>query len=142
MTNLVILIGNLGDDPIVRNTARGGKVAQMSLATSTRWTDKTTGERKEQTEWHRISAFNGLADIVAKYPKKGSKVSIQGRLHYSSWTDGDGAKKYGVEIIADNIELLDKAPANTRRDDCRQDEPARTPAMAGGYDDLDDDVPF
>ena len=84
MTNLVIIIGNAGADPVSRNTQAGGNVTSLSVATSTKWSDKNTGEVKEQTEWHRVTCFNGLGTNVAKYVRKGSKVSIQGRLHYSS----------------------------------------------------------
>ena len=103
-----------------------------------------TGEIKEQTEWHRVTCFNGLGTKVAKYVRKGSKVSIQGRLHYSSWTGPDGVTKCGVEIPADTVELLtpaSKAGASPKRE-TRTLAAARQPAMAGGLDDLDDDVPF
>ena len=103
-----------------------------------------TGEIKEQTEWHRVTCFNGLGTNVAKYVRKGSKVSIQGRLHYSSWTGPDGVTKYGVEILADTVEFLTPAPkaGDTPKRDTGKTAAARQPAMAGGLDDLDDDVPF
>ena len=144
MTNLVIIIGNAGADPVSRNTQAGGNVTSLSVATSTKWTDKNTGEIKEQTEWHRVTCFNGLGTNVAKYVRKGSKVSIQGRLHYSSWAGPDGVTKYGVEILADTVGFLTPAPkaGDTPKREQRPAAPAQQPAMAGGHDDLDDDVPF
>jgi len=143
MTNLVIIIGNAGADPVSRSTQAGGNVTSLSIATSTKWTDKATGEIKEQTEWHRVTCFNGLGENVAKYVRKGSKVSIQGRLHYSSWTGTDGLTKYGVEILADSVEFLTPAPraADAPKAETKKKAPAKKPAMAG--DDYDDsDVPF
>ncbi|QYE33159.1 single-stranded DNA-binding protein (plasmid) [Polymorphobacter sp. PAMC 29334] len=144
MTNLVIIIGNAGADPVSRSIQAGGTVTSLSVATSTKWTDKNTGEIKEQTEWHRVTCFNGLGTNVAKYVRKGSKVSIQGRLHYTSWTGTDGATKYGVEILADSVEFLTPAPkaGDAPKRETRTETPARTPATTGGLDDLDDDVPF
>ena len=144
MTNLVIIIGNADADPVSRSTQAGGNVTSLSVATSTKWTHKTTGEVEEQTEWHRVTCFNGLGTNVAKYVRKGSKVSIQGRLRYSSWTGTDGATKYGVEILADSVEFLTPAPkaADEPKRETRTKTPTKRPAMAGGHDDLDDDVPF
>ncbi|MGI4877630.1 MAG: single-stranded DNA-binding protein [Janthinobacterium lividum] len=147
MTNLVIIIGNAGADPVSRNTQAGGNVTSLSVATSTKWTDKNTGEIKEQTEWHRVTCFNGLGTNVAKYVRKGSKVSIQGRLHYSSWAGPDGVTKYGVEILADSVEFLSKAPAPQQEEPATparsRRAPAKKPAPAGSFsDDLDDNVPF
>ena len=148
MTNMAVLIGNVGADPISRSTQSGGTVTQVSLATSRRWNDKNTGETQEETEWHRITCFNGLGDIVAKFVRKGSKISVRGSIHYTSWTSPDGEKKYGVEIRADAVEFLSKAP------EAKRDEPAalparkprasaKKPALAGNFaDGLDDDVPF
>jgi single-strand DNA-binding protein len=146
MTNLVIIIGNAGADPVSRSTQGGGNVTSLSIATSTKWTDKNTGEVKEQTEWHRVTCFNGLGTNVAKYVRKGSKVSIQGRLHYSSWTGADGVTKYGVEILADSVDFLSPA-AETPPDEAPKAEPrkraaAKKPAMAGGDDLSDDSIPF
>ena len=146
MTNMVILIGNVGADPEVRATRTGGSVAQVSLATSRRWNDKNTGEVREETEWHRVTCFNGLADNVGKYVRKGSKISVQGSIHYTSWTGQDGEKRYGVEIRADQIEFLSKAPAPKQEEPAapaKRRAPAKKPAPAGSFnDDLDDVVPF
>ena len=97
--NKVILIGNLGRDPEVRTLQNGGKVANLSLATSESWRDKASGERKEKTEWHRVVIFGNLADIAEKYLKKGSKVYVSGSLQTRKWTDKDGAEKYSTEVV-------------------------------------------
>ena len=98
--NKVILIGNLGRDPEIRYSQSGNKIANFSIATSENWKDKQTGERREKTEWHRIVIFNeGLANIVEKYIKKGSKVYIEGALQTRKWTGPDGADKYTTEIV-------------------------------------------
>ncbi|MSO98665.1 MAG: single-stranded DNA-binding protein [Rhodospirillaceae bacterium] len=97
--NKVILIGNLGKDPEVRTLQNGGKVANLSLATSESWKDKATGERKEKTEWHRVVIFGNLADIAEKYLKKGSKVYVSGSLQTRKWQDKDGQDKYSTEVV-------------------------------------------
>ena len=97
--NKVILIGNLGKDPEVRSMQNGGKVANLSLATSESWRDKASGERKEKTEWHRVVIFGNLAEIAEKYLKKGSKVYVSGSLQTRKWTDQSGAEKYSTEVV-------------------------------------------
>ena len=98
--NKVILIGNLGADPEIRRTQDGRPVANLRIATSDSWKDKTTGERKEKTEWHRVVIFNpNLADVAEKYLRKGSKVYLEGQLATRKWTDKDGAEKYSTEIV-------------------------------------------
>jgi single-strand DNA-binding protein len=98
--NKVILVGNLGRDPEIRSTQDGTKVANLSLATSENWRDKSTGERKERTEWHRVVIFNErLVDVVEKYVKKGSKLYIEGALQTRKWTDNTGAEKYTTEVV-------------------------------------------
>ncbi|HEV3174629.1 MAG TPA: single-stranded DNA-binding protein [Stellaceae bacterium] len=98
--NKVILVGNLGRDPEIRSTQDGTKVANLSLATSESWRDKSTGERKERTEWHRVVIFNErLVDVVEKYVKKGSKLYIEGALQTRKWTDNTGAEKYTTEVV-------------------------------------------
>jgi len=108
MQNLAILSGNIGQDPETRRTQGGTSVTTFTLATSRNWKDEA-GERKQQTEWHRITVFGKNGENVAKYCKKGSKVSVQGRIHYSEYTDCDGNKKYTTEIIADEVYFLDPA---------------------------------
>ena len=98
--NKVILIGNLGRDPEIRHTNEGGRIATLSLATSESWKDKSTGERREKTEWHRVVIFNeNLVNITEKYLKKGSKVLIEGQLQTRKWTDASGIEKYTTEVI-------------------------------------------
>lgn len=98
--NKVILVGNLGKDPEIRSFANGGKVASFSIATSESWKDKASGEKKERTEWHRISVLNeNLVTIVQKYLKKGMKVYIEGQLETRKWTDKDGQEKYVTEVV-------------------------------------------
>lgn len=110
--NKVTLIGNLGQDPEVRSTTNGGRVANFSIATSRQWGGQGGGEKQEKTEWHRIVAWNGkvggsgLADIVEKYCKKGDRVYVEGRIEYRSWQDKDGQTKYTTEIIANDLILL------------------------------------
>jgi single-strand DNA-binding protein len=98
--NKVILIGNLGRDPEVRNTQDGHKIVQLSLATSEAWKDKITGERKDRTEWHRVIVFNErLAEVCEKYLRKGAKVYLEGQLQTRKWTDNTGQEKYTTEVV-------------------------------------------
>ncbi len=98
--NKVILVGNVGKDPEVRSFQNGGRVASFSVATSENWKDKATGEKKERTEWHRISVMNdNLVSVVENYVKKGAKVYIEGQLETRKWTDQSGAEKYSTEIV-------------------------------------------
>ena len=110
--NLVIILGNLGNDPEVRYMPNGEPVANISIATSETWSDKNTGEKREKTEWHRVVAFRKLAEIIGQYCKKGSKIYIEGKLQTRKWTDQSGQNRYTTEIIADSVQLLD-----SRRDD-------------------------
>lgn len=104
--NKVIIIGNLGQDPDVRQFQNGGSVTSISVATSDRWTDKNTGEQKEQTEWHRVSLFNRLGEIAAQYLRKGSSVYIEGSLHTRKYTDQQGIERYSTEIRATQMQML------------------------------------
>ncbi len=98
--NKVILIGNLGRDPEIRATQDGREIANLAIATSESWKDKSTGERKEKTEWHRVVIFNdGLVNVVKNYLKKGAKVYIEGSLQTRKWTDKDGHEKYSTEVV-------------------------------------------
>lgn len=110
--NKVILVGNLGNDPEVRNLPSGGKVVNLSVATSENWKDKNTGERREKTEWHRVVIFSeGLARVAESYLKKGSKVYLEGQLQTRKWTDQSGVEKYSTEVVLQgfnsNLTLLD-----------------------------------
>ena len=102
--NKVILVGNLGKDPEVRRTTSGDPVVNLSLATSESWRDKSSGERKEKTEWHRVVIFNkNLAEVAEKYLRKGSKVYVEGQLQTRKWTDKDGAERYSTEVVLQNF---------------------------------------
>ena len=110
--NSAILVGNLGRDPEVRETKSGAKVTNFSIATSRKWTDKGTGEAKEQTTWHNITCFGKLADITAQYLKKGSSVFVQGEMRVDEY-EKDGVKKYKNYIAADTVQFLDKKGDDT-----------------------------
>jgi single-strand DNA-binding protein len=105
--NKVILVGRLGKDPEVRYTPSGVAVANFPMATSREWKDKNTGEKQEETEWHRIVAWRRLGEICGEYLKKGSQIYIEGRLQTRSWEDQDGNKRWTTEIIAQNMQMLD-----------------------------------
>jgi single-strand DNA-binding protein len=105
--NKVILIGHLGRDPELRYMASGDAVTHMALATSERWHDKTTGEKKEITEWHRVVLYRKLAEIADQYLRKGSQVYIEGHLQTRKWSDKNGVERYTTEIIADDMRMLD-----------------------------------
>ena len=110
--NKVILIGNVGQDPDIRNTSDGREIANFSLATTESWKDKNSGERKDKTEWHRIVVFSpGLVNIVKNYVKKGSKLYIEGQLQTRKWTDNNGVEKFTTEVVLQNfnstLQMLD-----------------------------------
>ena len=110
--NLVIILGNLGNDPEMRYMPNGEPVANISIATSETWNDKNTGEKREKTEWHRVVAYRKTAEIIGQYTRKGSKLYVEGKLQTRKWTDNNGVDRYTTEIIADSVQLLD-----SRRDD-------------------------
>jgi single-strand DNA-binding protein len=152
--NKVILVGNLGKDPEVRSAQSGMKIVNLALATSDSWNDKTSGERKEQTEWHRIVIMNDrLAEVAEKYLHKGSKVYIEGKLQTRKWTDNAGQDKYTTEVLLGRfgaeMVLLDRNPNSPAPGgEYGATAPARAPAKAAaGWDtrpgnDLDDEIPF
>jgi single-strand DNA-binding protein len=147
--NKVILVGHLGKDPDIRRTQDGRPIANMSLATSESWRDKSTGERKEKTEWHRVVVFSeALAKLAEQYLKKGAKIYLEGQLATRKWTDQSGVEKYTTEIVLQGfhaqIVMLDRAersgpPPNDGSDHDFTREPGsgRSPSR-----DLDDDIPF
>ena len=104
--NKAIIVGNLGNDPEIRYSANGNAIASISVATSDRWKDKTTGEQQERTEWHNVVCFARLGEIAGEYLRKGSKVYIEGQLRTSSW-EAEGQKKYRTEINAREMQMLD-----------------------------------
>ncbi|QXW25837.1 single-stranded DNA-binding protein [Acinetobacter johnsonii] len=107
--NKVILVGTLGRDPETKTFPNGGSLTQFSIATSDSWTDKSTGERKEQTEWHRIVLHNRLGEIAQQYLRKGSKVYIEGSLRTRQWTDQNGQERYTTEIRGEQMQMLDSS---------------------------------
>ena len=116
--NKVILVGNLGRDPEIRFTQSGQKIANFSVATSERWKDKSSGEKREKTEWHRVVVFDEkLADIVEKYVKKGSKVYLEGSMQTRKWTGNDGVEKYTTEVVLQRfsgvLTMLDSSGGGT-----------------------------
>ena len=116
--NKVILIGNLGKDPEVRRLENGGIVANFPLATSETYTDRTTGEKRDTTDWHTIVLWRGLAEVAEKYVRKGQKVYVEGKLKTRSWTDKEGISRYTTEIVADELTILsprneNATPTNT-----------------------------
>jgi single-strand DNA-binding protein len=151
--NKVILIGNLGADPEIRHLQNGVSVANFRIATSETFKDKNTGEKREQTEWHSIVAWRGLAEITEKYLKKGSKVYIEGKLRTRKW-EKDGIDRYTTEIMADEMTLLDRPSGQGQEQgqpqaqgqgqaqgQARPASTATTKASATGGEDLDD-LPF
>jgi len=105
--NKVILVGNAGQDPEIRNTTNGSQVTNITVATSESWTDKQTGQKQDRTEWHRVVFFNKLAEIAGQYLKKGSKVYIEGSLRTRKWQDQNGQDRYTTEIVANEMQMLD-----------------------------------
>ena len=158
--NKVILIGHLGRDPEMRRTGNGDPVATFRLATSESWKDKTTGERKEKTEWHTVVIFNeGLAKVAEQYLKKGSKVYVEGQLCARKWQDQSGHDRYSTEVVLQRyrgeLTLLDRAERTPPSEGDYGE--TRTRDTGAGYDaaksgsstptgnrfnDLDDDIPF
>ena len=140
--NKVILVGNLGQDPEARTFDNGGRVCNFSLATSDRWRDKNTGERRERTEWHRVAIFNeGLAKIAEQYLRKGSKVYIEGQLETRKWQDQSGQDRYSTEVVLrpykSELTLLDKPGGGDGG------APAGGAPSGGVPDPLDEDeIPF
>ncbi len=145
--NKVILIGNLGRDPETRFLPSGSAVANISVATTDTWKDKTSGEKKEATEWHRVVFFGRLAEIVGEYLKKGSQIYVEGRLQTRKY-EKDGQEHYSTEIIADTMKMLGSRsgmgagePRETREPSAAgESRPAKKPA--GQFQDMDDDIPF
>lgn len=161
--NKVILVGNLGRDPEVRYSPDGGAICNMSVATTSSWKDKATGEKREETEWHRVVMYNRLAEIAGEYLKKGRSVYLEGRLKTRKWQDKDtGADRYSTEVVADQMQMLGGRDEGDSAAPERQ--PQRTPAQRptaqrneyanqrGGSSsqsssptnlaDMDDDIPF
>lgn len=143
--NKVILVGNLGADPEVRYMPNGGAVANITLATSETWRDKTSGEMKEQTEWHRIVLFGKLAEVAGEYLRKGSQVYIEGQLRTRKWTDQAGIEKYTTEVVVNvggTMQMLGGRPATSGNGQQSTPQPtAQTPQGSNEPPmDFDDDI--
>ncbi|HIL09593.1 MAG TPA: single-stranded DNA-binding protein [Candidatus Latescibacteria bacterium] len=142
--NKVILIGNLGADPEVRYTPDGAPVANFNLATSESWNDRTSGEKQERTEWHRLVVWRKLAEIVGQYLKKGSKIYIEGKLQTRSWEDQSGQKRYTTEVVVNELQMLDSRGEGGGDGMSRDPGPAAQPEYGpppGGAAE-EDDLPF
>lgn len=168
--NKVILIGNVGRDPETRYSPNGGAICNLSIATTRNWKDKASGEKREETEWHRVVFYDRLAEIVGEYVKKGRALYVEGRLKTRKWQDKDGVEKYTTEIIAEEMQLLGSREGGGGGGGFEggggySREPAqgggggggysREPAQGGGrapaqarpapktdFDNMDDDIPF
>jgi single-strand DNA-binding protein len=160
--NKVILVGRLGKDPEVRNSPDGSKIVNLVIATSEAWKDKTTGERKEKTEWHRVVIFNDrLGDVAERFLKKGSSIYIEGALQTRKWTDQQGQEKYSTEVVLQRyrgeMTMLSGSGGGNGASDGGYDfdasplgsssssDPFSLPPAGGsnkGFDDLNDDIPF
>jgi single-strand DNA-binding protein len=145
--NKVIILGNCGRDPEVRYMPDGKAVANVSIATSSRRKDKNTGETIEDTQWHRVTFYDKLAEIAGQYVKKGKPLYVEGRLKYGKYTDQSGVEKSTCDIIAIEMQLLggkDDATSEPRAEQPRREQPnAYAQAKGGsGFDDMDDDIPF
>lgn len=134
--NKVILIGNLGADPELRYTPAGRAVAHFRMATTSQWTTKD-GEKKEQTEWHRIVAWDKLAETCGEYLKKGSAVYVEGRIQTRSWEDQNGTKKWMTEVVANQLQMLGPRPTGETRE-AAVSPPEELPSTF----EADDDLPF
>jgi single-strand DNA-binding protein len=152
--NKVILVGNLGRDPETKYMPDGAAITNVSVATSFQWTDKASGEKKEETEWHRVMFRGRLAEIAGEYLKKGSQVYVEGRLRTRKWQDKEGHDRYTTEIVADTMQMLgSRAGSGEPRGEPREPAAARAAAgeakpaaaakkPAGKFDDMEDDIPF
>lgn len=160
--NKVILIGNLGADPETRYAPSGDAICNLRIATTETWKDKSSGERREATEWHRVVFFGRLAEIAAQYLRKGSQIYVEGRLQTRKWQDKDGQDRYTTEIRGDEMKMLgsrqgmggdapagrqeaagyESAPRQSRPAPQSSETPSKAPSQGGGFGDFDDDIPF
>ena len=167
MLNKVTLIGRLGADPEVRTIPSGGTATNISLATTRRWKDRQSGERRDETEWHRVTFFNRIAEVAGEYLRKGSLVYIEGRIRTRKWQDQNGQDRYTTEIIADQMQMLDsksggtanfnndasantsnfnpvqqKNPQNYNQSSSSQPQSSESTTPPADFEDFDDDIPF
>jgi len=151
--NKVILIGHLGKDPEVRYMPNGEAVANVSIATSENWKDKS-GEKQEKTEWHNLVFYKRLAEIVGEYLKKGSQIYVEGRLQTRKWQTKEGQDRYTTEIIVNEMKMLGGKSSGSNSFEVVENRPAASssgsdaapakaaPAAKGSFDNFDDDIPF
>lgn len=153
--NKVMLIGNLGRDPEIKTMQNGGKVCNLSVATSESWKDKMSGERKEKTEWHRVVVFNeNIINVCENYLKKGAKVFVEGQLETRKWTDQSGQEKYSTEVVLrpyrGELTMLDSRNSSGSNDNGGYQQQSQPQAAQGGGNwqpsrggnDFEDDIPF
>jgi single-strand DNA-binding protein len=154
--NKAILLGNLGQDPEIRYTASGTAVANISIATSERWTGKESGEQQERTEWHRVVFFGRLAEVVGEYLKKGSQIYVEGQIRTEKWQDRDGQDRYTTKIYAREMQMLGGGSKRHEQENAeagRRSSSPGTPGPTSGKPDphrhetpqgefIDDDIPF
>lgn len=161
--NKVILVGNLGRDPEVRYSAEGSAICNISIATTSQWKDRTSGEKREETEWHRVVFYNRLAEIAGEYLRKGRPVYVEGRLRTRKWTGQDGQERFTTEIIAEQMQMLGgrhgggedygKSPhpeqrqpqgqqRNNHAEATGRGQPQQRPPITDNLADMDDDIPF
>ena len=138
--NKVIIVGNLGNDPEIRTMPNGDMVTKISVATSESWTDKNTGERKTQTEWHSIMFYRRQAEVAGEYLRKGSKVYVEGRLRTRKWQDQNGQDRYTTEIQGDVLQMLDSRQGGDNQD--RPSTSGKAKQQAENIGDFNDDIPF
>lgn len=156
------LIGRLGADPEVKSMPSGGSVTNIGLATTRRWKDRQSGERRDETEWHRVTFFNRIAEIAGEYLRKGSLIYVEGRIRTRKWQDQNGQDRYTTEIIAEQMQMLESksggtsnfndqqntntaysAPVNQAPTPSTPNQPQMPDAPApASYEDFDDDIPF
>jgi single-strand DNA-binding protein len=142
--NKVIIVGNLGKDPETRYMPSGDAITNCTVATTDKWKDKSSGEQKEATEWHRVAMFGKLAEIAGEFLKKGSQVYIEGKLRTHKWTDKSGVEKYTTEVIADHMQMLGERAGRTTDAGPRSPSTVegRTGKPAPNFSDMDDDIKF
>lgn len=148
--NKVILVGNLGKDPEVRYSAEGSAICNISIATTSQWKDRTSGEKREETEWHRVVFYNRLAEIAGEYLRKGRPVYVEGRLRTRKWTGQDGKENYTTEIIAEQMQMLGgndggqerQSGGQQRQAPQQRQQPQQRPTQTDNLADMDSDIPF
>jgi len=143
--NKILLIGNVGRDPEVRYMPNGKAIANTSVATSSRRKDKNTGEVIEDTQWHRVTFYDRLAEIAGEYLKKGRSVYVEGRIKYGKFTNKEGVEQNTVEIVATEMQLLggkEQAESAASRPSHDAARARQLPKPDSGFDDMDDDIPF